>query len=273
MLFLSSPSFAEHTKLTVLLDWFPNPNHAPLFVAKQQGFFKEQGLEVELIGPADPADPPKLVAARKADIAITYEPEFIQQVKQGLPLMRIGTLIDQPLSCVLVKKSSQIKTLADLKGKKIGYSGSNTSTILEIMLKKHHVSLHDVELINVHYDLTQALLSGKIDAAAGMMRNFEIIQMELVGIPARAFLPEKEGVSTYSELIFVANAQNPNDPRFQKFIAALKKAVIYLKKNPDACWTAFVKNHPELDDELNRRAWVITVPYFTDKVEKINGST
>src|SRR5688500_433636 len=85
-------------KLTDALDWYPNPDHAPLIVAQQQGYFKEQGLDVKLLAPADPNDPPKWAAAKKADIAITYQPQFIEQVDQGLPLIRIGTLIDRPLN-------------------------------------------------------------------------------------------------------------------------------------------------------------------------------
>src|SRR5579872_4368437 len=95
-------SALANEKLTVMLDWFMNPSHASLFVAEQQGFFKQQGLDVELISPADSADPPKLVAAGKIDIAITYEPQFIEQVEHDLPLIRIGTLIDKPLNCITV---------------------------------------------------------------------------------------------------------------------------------------------------------------------------
>lgn len=136
--FLTPPCHAAKSqKLTVLLDWFPNPNHAPLFVAQAKGFFQEEGLTVDLIGPADPADPPKLVAAGKADIAITYEPQFMQQVDRGMPLIRIGTLIDKPLNCIVVLKQSTIKSLRDLKGKTIGYSnGDMDSAILNVMLTK-----------------------------------------------------------------------------------------------------------------------------------------
>jgi putative hydroxymethylpyrimidine transport system substrate-binding protein len=256
---------AETQKLRVLLDWFANPNHAPLFVAEQQGFFKEQGLDVELIGPADPTDPPKLVAAGKADIAITYEPQFIEQVEQGLPLVRIGTLIDQPLNCLVVLKESAIHTVADLKAKKVGYStGGVNSIALSVMLKKFGLSLNDVEHINVHYDLTQALLSKKVDAVTGMMRNFELLQMEIAGHPGRAFYPEQNGVPNYSELIFVAKKSQLQDPRLAKFLIALQKGVNYLKAHPEESWKQFVKTHPELNDELNRRAWVATLPYFTN---------
>jgi putative hydroxymethylpyrimidine transport system substrate-binding protein len=72
--------------LTVILDWFVNPQHAPLIITQEKGFFKQHGLNVRIIAPADPVDPPKLVAAGKADIAIGYQTELYLQVNAGLPL-------------------------------------------------------------------------------------------------------------------------------------------------------------------------------------------
>lgn len=258
-------------KLVLLLDWFANPNHAPLFVAQQKGFFKEQGLEVELIGPADPTDPPKLVAAGKADIGITYEPQFMQQVDHGLPLIRIGTLIDKPLDCVVVLKESAINSIKDLKGKRIGYSsGGMSSASLKVMLEKNGLTLKNVQLINVHYDLTQALLAKKVDAVSGMMRNFELIQLQLLNHPGLAFYPEQNGVPMYSELIFVVRNDRIHDPKFVKFLRALKKGIIYLQNHPEESWQSFNRTHRELNDELNRKAWFTTLPYFTNYPEKFD---
>lgn len=252
-----------HEKLTVLLDWFMNPTHAPLFVADEMGFFKKHGLDVTLIGPADPADPPKLVAANKADIAITYEPQLIQQIDHGLPLIRIGTLIDQPLDCLVALKSSQIQTLFELKNKRIGYSsGATNSVIIKTMLEKSHLSLNDVSLVNVHYGLTQALLTHRVDAVSGVMRNFEIIQLELAKQPVTVFYPEQYGVPTYDELIFVANKKNSHDPRFKAFLLALEEANAYLQQHPAKMWILFKNKHPELNNELNHRAWIASLPYF-----------
>ncbi|MDR3491931.1 MAG: ABC transporter substrate-binding protein [Gammaproteobacteria bacterium] len=255
--------FAED-KLVVLLDWFANPDHAPLFVAQEQGFFKQQNLDVKLIGPADSADPPKLVAAGKADIAITYQPRFLEQVERGLPLIMIGTLINQPLNCLVVLRNHSINSLRDLKGKKIGYSGGSLNNItLKIMLEKQGIKVDELQLINIHYDLTQALLSEKVDAVTGMMRNFELTQMELNGHPGLAFYPEENGMPNYSELIFVTQKNLAHDARLPRFLKALKLAVTYLKKHPEDSWKTFAKNHPALNDELNHRAWNNTLPYFS----------
>ena len=67
---------AKTDKLTIGLDWFINPDHAPLIIAQKRNFFKDVGLEVEMIEPADPNDPPKLVAAGKLDLAISYQPQL-----------------------------------------------------------------------------------------------------------------------------------------------------------------------------------------------------
>jgi len=137
---LCSSVFAAPQKelkpFTVILDWFVNPQHAPIIIAQEKGFFKQHGLNVSIIAPADPADPPKLVAAGKADIAVSYQPELYLQVANGLPLVRIGTLINSPLRVVAVLKSSNIHSLADLKGKTIGYSMSGVGgAILGAMLR------------------------------------------------------------------------------------------------------------------------------------------
>lgn len=252
-------------KLTVLLDWFPNPDHAPLIIAKQQGYFKKQGLDVELIGPADPSDPPKLIAAGNADIGITYEPEFMEQVDQGLPLVRVGTLIDKPLNSLVVLKSSGIQTLADLKGKRIGSSnGGLSSVMLKVMLTKAGLSETDVELTNVRYSLSQALLSHKVDAVTGIMRNYEVPILESKNQSVITFFPEENGIPTYSELIFIANAKQIHDKRIPRFLTAVKEAVSYLDEHPKEGWEAFAKEYPESNNSVNREAWFATMPYFAE---------
>ena len=250
-------------KLVVVLDWFMNPNHAPLFVAESQGYFRDQGLDVEMIGPADPDDPVKFVAAKKADIAITYQPQYLMQVDQGLPLKEIGVLIDKPLNCLTVLASSPIKSIADLKGKKIGTSSNGMNNVmLSTMLAHHGLSLRDVTVINMHYDLTQALLTQRVDAVTGMMRNFEVTQMRLLGKPGRVFYPEREGMPGYAELIFVAHKDAASQDKMRRFLIAVKAGEVYLQAHPEATWEAFAKAHPENNNVLNHTAWRDTLPYF-----------
>lgn len=250
-------------KLTVLLDWFVNPDHATLIIAGEKGFFEAQGLDVELIAPADPNDPPKLVAAGKADLAITYQPQLHMQVGEGLPLKRVATLIATPLNSVVVLRDGPVKSLADLKGRKIGYSiGGFETALLKRMLEPHGVTLDELTLINVNFSLSPSLLAGQVDAVIGAFRNFELNQLDIEGSPGRAFFPEEEGVPAYDELILVANSANLEDARLPRFIEALEQAAHYLVNHPEESWELFIRNHKDLDDELNRRAFAATLPRF-----------
>lgn len=250
-------------KLTVVLDWFVNPDHAPLFVAQQQGYFKDEGLQVKFMAPADPADPPKLVAAGKADIAVDYQPHVLMEISQGLPIVQIGTLIATPLNCLAVLADSPIHSIQDLKGKRIGYSeGGADSAMLRGMLARSGLTLKDVDLVNVRYNLTQALLSKNVDAVIGVMRNFELIQLQLLGHPARAFYPEENGMPPYDELVLITRQGRQQDPRIRHFLAAVGMGVQYLVNHPASSWQMFAKRHPELNNSLNHQAWLATLSRF-----------
>ncbi len=251
-------------KFTVLLDWYVNPDHGPLFVADAQGFFEEAGLDVDLIAPANPNDPPKLVAAKKGDVAISYQPQLHLQVEQGLPLVRIGTLVATPLNCIVVLDESDIHTIADLKGRKVGYSVAGfEDVLLAAILEANDLKLEDVELINVNFSLSPAVMSGQVDAVIGAYRNFELNQMDIHGRPGRAFYLEEEGIPSYDELIIVTHANRVDDPNMRKFIDAVERGVQFMINHPDEAWNNFISYDKSLNDELNRRAWRDTLPRFS----------
>jgi putative hydroxymethylpyrimidine transport system substrate-binding protein len=260
LLLVAAPAAAQE-KLTVMLDWFVNPDHAPLVVARERGWFDEAGLEVELVAPADPNDPPKLVAAGRADIAVSYQPQLHLQVHAGLPLVRIGTLVATPLNSLLVLADGPIDEIADLEGRRVGYSvGGFEDALLGAMLSPHGLGLDDVELINVNFSLSPSLISGQVDAVIGPFRNFELNQMDIVGEPGRAFYPEEEGVPAYDELIYVAHRDRLDDPALRRFVDVTERAAHWLLNHPEEGWEIFKGYDPELDDELNRRAWADTLP-------------
>jgi len=256
---------AAQQKLVVLLDWHINPDHGPLYVALERGYYKAAGLDVRLIAPSDPNDPPRLVAAKQGDIAISYQPQLHIQASKGLPLVRIGTLVATPLNTLVVLRDGPIKSIADLKGKRIGYSvGGFEEAILTAMLGKAGLTLKDVTLINVNFSLSPALMAGQVEAVIGAFRNFELNQMDIAKRPGRAFFPEENGVPAYDELIYVAHRDNLADPRLAAFLGAVENGVQYLLNEPEEAWKLFIKGREkELDNELNRRAWRDTIPRFT----------
>jgi len=264
LLLLSSSAFADKQKLSLLLDWFVNPDHAAIIIAQQKGFFEKNNLEVTIIEPADPSMPPKLVATKKADLAVDYQPQLQMQVAQGLPLVRIATLVNSPLNSLVVLEDSGIKKIEDLKGKKVGYSVSGFETaLLDSMLKSVNLSIKDVELINVNWSLSPSLMSKQVDAVIGSFRNFELNQLKIENQKGKAFFPEDYGVPKYDELVVVANKETISQKKYKEFVKSLQEASKYLKENPKKSWEAFVSYKPkELDNELNRLAWSDTLPYL-----------
>ena len=263
MLVTSSLPGQAADKMTLMLDWFINPDHGPIIIAREKGYFAEQNLEVEIIAPADPADPPKQVAAGNADLAVSYQPQLHLQIHEGLPLIRVGTLVATPLNCLLVMADGPIKSIADLKGKKVGFSVAGVEeAVLSAILKPHGLTIKDIELVNVNWSLSPSLMSGQVDAVVGAFRNFELNQMDINGAKGKCFFIEEEGLPSYDELIYVAKPDTIDKDRIRRFLAATEKATQYIINHPQESWEIFSGTSKELQDELNKRAWADTLPRF-----------
>lgn len=266
---------AAADKMTVVLDWFVNPDHAALVVAREHGFFARHGLDVELIAPADPNIPLTTVAAGKADLAVSYEPVTDIQIDAGLPLQRVGTLIDQPLNTLIVLQDGPVKTLADLKGRKIGYSvGGFEDALVGAMLETAGLHANDVTMVNVNFNLVTALMAGQVDAVIGGYRNFEMNELALDKRPGQAFFVEQYGVPKYAELILVAKKGGTliGSDRLPRFLAALREATAWIKAHPDEAWALFAKSGKELDTPLNKLAWHDSIPLLADDPARVDAA-
>ncbi len=262
LLLTLGPAARAADRLTVLLDWFINPDHAPILVAQQIGAYRAEGLEVVLVPPADATMPPKLVAAGEGDIALTAEPQFLEQVAAGLPLVRIGVLVDRPLSTLVALQGSGIARLQDLRGKRIGYgSGEVERAMVGAMLRGAGLSLQDVQMVQLGEQLSVALLAHQVDAVT-VYRNFETLELQEHGAKTVGFDYETHGVPRFDELIYVARRGAVKDGRFAAFLRATARGAAYLRAHPAESWAAFAKAYPALDDALNRAAWFATIPYF-----------
>ena len=259
----ATSSAAASYELNVMLDWFVNPDHAPLFVALEKGFFSERGLKVKFITPSNPNDTAKLVAAGKIDLAVSYQHQHHLQVDKGLPLVRVATLIATPLNALVVLADGPIRSPADLKGKTIGYSiGGFETVLLKVMLGRQGLSLKDVKLVNINFSLSSSLFTGQTQAVIGAFRNFELNQMEIAGKPGRAFFVEEHGIPPYDELIMVAHRNRVQDEALKLFVEGIEAGVQFLVNHPEESWQLFIRGRDSLDDELNRRAWIDTLPRF-----------
>ncbi len=256
--------------LTVCLDYLPNPNHVPLYVALDSGLFAARGLDVDLVVPAGASDPAKLAAVRSADVALTPQINYLIARAEGLPLVAIGVYIDHSLGGLLALGDRGVSSLTDLAGRPIGYSLAPLEPALwTAMFACAGVAPADVDLVNVGYNTVAALLAGSVDAI-GAFRNVEAIQVGLYGRTAVFFPQEDFCVPETYDLILVANrdlvAERGAD--LASFLDAVNESIAATRQAPDAALASFLRFYPELDDELDRRSFAATLPLYAEDVRQ-----
>ncbi|MCR9115260.1 MAG: ABC transporter substrate-binding protein [Rhodobacteraceae bacterium] len=262
---LALPAQAQD-RLTLMLDWFVNPDHGPIILARELGYFDTAGLAVDIVTPSNPNDPPRMAAAGRVDLAISYQPQLHLSRHDALPLRRVGTLISTPLTCLVVLADGPVQTMTDLRGRKVGFAVAGVQEVmLNAMLAHHGMAPDDVEQINIGWSISPALMSGQVDAVIGAFRNFELNQLQIEGTAGRCFYPEAEGVPAYDELIYVANPERMDPDAIARFLDATERAAGFILNNPDRAWEMFAATASELKTELNIRAWHDTWPRFATR--------
>lgn len=249
-------------ELHLVLDWYPSLHHAAVLIAKAHGELKRQGVTLTITSPADPRVPAKLVAAERADLALGRQPQLHMLIDEGLPLVRVATLIDTPLSSLIVREDSDITSFTDLAGKTLGYAFNDSiSPVLASMLNHHGMSLNDVTLEKLDFDMVRALIEKRVDAVIGGPRNVIPALLAQEGVPSRRFLAEEHGLPLHDGLIMIANRDRLDDKRddIKHFLTALEEATNWTLNHPDNAWALLVQEEPSLDSTANRQAWEATL--------------
>ena len=256
-------SIEASQKLTLILDWFPNVDHLPIYVARHQGYFADEGLEIEIISPSETSDALKLAAAGKVDIAVSYEPQTIIAAARGLDVMVIGRLIEHPLTTLLFLKGSGIKVPRDLEGKKIGYTVPGLMDVLLEAFAKLN-GIRQYEAVNVGFAIVQSLAAGKVDAVMGPFKTYETVTMAQKGYDVAYFELEKWGIPDYDELIFVTSKQTleKNQAAIMAFQGIIGRSIEYVKKHPEVALQKYLKEVPEADSKTETGAFKLTLPYY-----------
>jgi putative hydroxymethylpyrimidine transport system substrate-binding protein len=232
-----SAALANGQKLTLMLDWTPNPDHVGFYDAQERGLFARAGLEVTIRAPSDPTAPLKLVGVGKSDLAVSYEQELFFAAAKKLPVVAVAAVVPQPLNSFIAIEP-QIKSLRDLKGRTIGITGvpSDYAT-LDTALASVGLEPKEVKVVAVGYSLLPALLAHRVDAVLGVYRNVEGIQLQLHGLRPTIIPIDHTGVPTYDELVLVANKTRlSRDPQYSSEVKRFVKAFL--------AGTADARSHP-----------------------------
>ncbi len=251
--------------LTLMLDWFPNADHVGIYQALAQGDFTKADLDVHVEVPSDPADPLKLLAAGRVDAAISYEPEVLLARNQGLPLVSVAAIVQEPLTAIVSVGSKHITRPAQLRGKRVGDAGiPYQHAYLETILARAGVPASSVKEINVGSNLVPAMLSGRVDATLGAFWNYEAIQLAQLHKHPNVIHMEEVGVPTYNELVVVVRKNTiVNHPDVvRRFVQALARGYESARSNPQAAVANLVHASPGLDPKLQLASVRATLPAF-----------
>ncbi len=255
-------ALADKDKISVMLSWFMNPNYGNFVIADKVGFFDTYNLDVKYLEPANPADPPKFLAAKKVDYALGHQPNLQLSAGKGWNISRVATMISGQMNSLVYLQKSGIKTIADLKGRAIGYSIPGfDDVLLTTLLQRGGLTPDDVKMVNINWAIASSLLTGKVDAVIGTYRTYEQIEIELAGEKTGAFYLEENGVPLYDEVVLLSHNDNRTSDVTKRLILALRDATHYILNNPDTAWDIFVSWRPDmLDTPLNKLAWQATYP-------------
>lgn len=253
-------------RVSLALDWFPNSNHAGIYEAVKRGYFKDEGLEVNVYTPSDPSTVLQTVGAGRDDFGISYQPDLLQARSKGIPVVSVLGIVQHPLNSVMALETSAIKRPGDLKGKKVGHPNiASNKAMLATMLATDGLKLTDVEMVDVGFDLVPALLSGQVDAVVGAYWTHESILIELEGHKVNVMRMEQWGVPDFYELILVTNESTLKDRRdvVERFTRAFRKGFENAMANPQSSIDTLVElNRDSVTEPVERKGVELLVPVW-----------
>jgi putative hydroxymethylpyrimidine transport system substrate-binding protein len=259
----SSGTEGEPEKLSLDLDFYPNPDHAGIYMAQEEKFFEEAGLDVSIAAPTDPSAPLKDVASGKADLAVTYEPEVLLAREEGLDVVAVAALVNQPLTSLIWLKKSGIKGPANLKGKTVSFAGiSYQEAFLKTILARAKVPASTVTSVNVGFGLIPSLVSGKAQAMLGGYSNVEGVALREAGKEPVITPVDELGVPTYDELVLVARKSTieAEGEKIRLFLAALKRGTEAAVASPKKASEAILAANSSLEPKLTEAQVAATLP-------------
>ncbi|NLY17755.1 MAG: ABC transporter substrate-binding protein [Clostridiaceae bacterium] len=240
-------------KITVVLDWTPNTNHTGLYAALEQGFFKDEGLEVEIMQPQE-GTAEQLVAAGSAQFGISYQENVIFARSENVPVVSLSAVIQHNTSGFASLKEKGIVSPKDFENKKYGGWGSPIEeATLRYLMEKNGADPDKLQIVTIgDADFFQASATGEIDYA-WIFEGWAGIEAGLKGMELNYIdLGKVSEVFDYYTPVIITSEETLSKEKemVEKFMKAVEKGYYYSMENPEEAAEILLKHTPELDREL-----------------------
>src|SRR3954447_11074673 len=230
---------------TLVLDFQPNAVHSGIYAAQANGYFRDEGIDLNIQEPSSTADSAKLVESGRADFAVMDINSFGIARERGLDLVAIAAIVQRPLASVIARDRTEIRTPADLAGKTIGVTGvPSDDAVLDTVLRSGGVDPSDVHRVTIGFNAVADLAADKVDAAPAFW-NAEGVELQQEGIPAREFRVDQFGAPRYPELVVATS--KAECPQMGVFFSALGRGYRSMTREPQGALDDLLSSVEGLD--------------------------
>ena len=262
----------KNNGISLALDWYPNSNHAGIYAALEEGYFDEENLNLEVYTPSDPTAIISSVASGRDEFGLSYAPDILRAQSVGLEIVSVLSIAQHPLNSIMTLRERKINSPKDLEGLKIGYPGiPSNKAMLETVLNSEGLTIDDVEILDVGFELVRALISGSVDAIIGAYWTHESIVMDLQGFEVDVMRLEEWGVPDYYELVLIVNKDFlvNNDSEVEKMISAFSKGYEYAINHPEDSINSIIKiaGKEIVEEDVEQKGIKLLIPIWSDSIK------
>lgn len=258
---------ALKTRTTLLLNWYANPYHTPIFVAKALGYYDEEDIKLAILETTDPSDVTEIVGLGNVDIALKAMIHTIAARDRGYPVTSIGTLLDEPPTGLIALKSSGIRAFKDIVGKRVGYIGEFGKVMIEDLAKLAGIDPKSFTTVRVGMNVSDAIRRGLIDTGIGFI-NFQQVELEEnCGETIMLRLDQLAGLGCccFCSIQFIVHEKmlQNNNELLTRFMRATQRGSAYTTEHPEKAFELLCEAKPQLRTELYKKIFVRTLPFFS----------
>lgn len=254
------------SRVTLLLNWYANPYHAPIFIAHQLGFYSQEDIKLAILEPSDPSDVTEVVGLGTVDFGVKAMIHTVAARAKGYPVTSIGTLLDEPPTGLIALKSSGIQSFHDIIGKRVGYIGEFGKQIIDDLARLAGIDPASYQTIRIGMNVTDAICRDIVDTGIGFI-NFQKVELEhLQGETVFLRIDQLAGLGCccFCSIQFIVPERTIQQPKLiQGFLRATQRGAAFTTERPEEAYELLCQIKPQLRTPMYQNIFMHTLPFFS----------